>query len=211
MRRLTNVGRQQTVACRVNSETTERRPFVERVLRWIGIVGLFYGGLGVIQTVVLFALNGFTRAGWGFWRGQTWGSRFAMIQLLAIFCWIGLSALLIISSWSLVRLKSWGRKGLMVWAFASIAVGLVVCALNVLTYANYIASTTQPSAPSNWYVLWSYASSWLEHCAFPLIVLAVLFQREAHDALVPARAGGFEVVPLATRATAEQSGSIRGH
>ncbi len=192
-----------------------QRPFVDRLVRWLAILGLCYGGVSIVSAMNLFAVD---LANYSLWLAQysqwpcpeTIGEQLVIIQLIGMLSTPLLGILLVAASSGLLRWKPWSRYGMIAWAWLVLTTSLVLSLAPFLVYMRSLVATTQPT-PSATAVPWSSVASWVEGTALPIVVLVVLLQREVAERFTPPRAGGFEVIPLANRAGEEPGSASANH
>jgi hypothetical protein len=179
----------------LNASGEERSLLIHRVLRWIAIVGIFYAVLNLVGVAVELTQENL-RAWWRVF------PRLYAVRKILIGCGSVAYILLLVGAFALFRWKRWGRTLLLWWAPATVLIEFAADLSYALMVLNWSTATSQPSI--DWVqFFWSMVSMWLRDSLFPLLAFVILRQPEAASIFSAPPASGFEVIPLARRASAE--------
>ena len=181
----------------MDAPAAESRTFLHRVLRWVAFLALAYG---LLQAVSLFAYA--ATVGFPYYRYFIW-PRWLDIGMSLLL--IASATTVMVGGWGLLRWRSWGRVVLIVWSVLAILLGLAQAIASTAHFVRRAAATTQSAAQAQTgLMVWSSLYDWMTSSALPVVFLAVLLQPEVAKLWArPTRAGGFDVVPMASAAPTE--------
>ena len=170
----------------------ETHDFVRRVLRWLAVVCVAVGALRAVSFIVQS-----TSYRW-WWPSFYYSAGLQKLEVGLRYIMVAGAILLLIGGVALVRWKSWSRTILLIWAAVAI---LSTFTSNAIWFSRYVmerAASTQPAfQPSIALMGWYMLANWIDSCAFPVVVAAVLLQPEVAHLWARLRGGGFDVVPFA--------------
>jgi hypothetical protein len=168
-----------------------RQRLVHRVLRWIAILGIFYGMVGLVSCVVELALNGLS---FDIYPRVLALGRTAQLSAMLV------DGVLLIGAFGLLRWRRWGGILVLIWAPTRLILELLGCLFFAIAYSGMLSQSRQSMAP----ILWPMAIAWLSGNAFPILMLILVRQPEVTALWSNPPASAFEVIPLAERASAEE-------
>ena len=164
--------------------------FLHRAVRVVAMVVTAYAALHVLQDVVALAVRG---SAWGYF-GYSYRFADRAIGLSRV----GVMVLLLAGGIGLLRRKPWARRAVMLGMLLLVVISFATYVLSIAHYVQELsrAATQRSNAPA-WQMAIAYVFWFAESTLSPLLVWLILRQPEAAKLFEHARAGGFEVVPLA--------------
>jgi hypothetical protein len=181
----------------MDATPAEARTFLHRILRWMAVLALAYGGLQAVSLIAFAAAQGFPYDRYSFGGGKLVSLGISILMVI-------LAALAIVGGWGLLRWRAWARLVLVIWSALAILLGLGQGIVSTGAFLRMTAATSQPSGlPHPALVVWASLHHWLTNCVLPIVFLLILLQPEVARLWAgPRGGGGFNVIPMAAAATA---------
>jgi hypothetical protein len=180
----------------MNIPDGEHSTLAHRLVRWLAVLTLAYGLVNMISVVIAVQYRAFWMSRSGI--GRSWPASFGYVIVVAC-----LAVAEVIGAIALLKWKSLGRTILLVRSISAILISFVATLYSIYVYTEAAAATTQPGyQPYLGYVVWNWIHNWTQGCVLSLVLIITLLQPEVKKIWAVQRAGGFDVIPMAS--TAEQ-------